>query len=48
MKLKRPILVASGINDLECFPYIADPFSVVVSKKDKVKKVSCIRSDDVG
>jgi hypothetical protein len=48
MKLARPFLTASGINKLEHLAHFADPFSVVVSKKDKVKKVSSRGGDDVG
>jgi hypothetical protein len=47
MNLLRPFLTASGSNTLQYLAYFADPFSVVVSKKDKVKKVSSREGDDV-
>jgi hypothetical protein len=47
MRLAKPLMAASGINVLQQLPCFADPFSVVVSKKDKIKKVSSRGGDDV-
>ena len=47
MELARALLVSSVINKLEYPLYFADPFSVVVSRKDKRKEVSSRGGDDV-
>jgi len=47
MRLAKPLLTAFGIDIPKQLAYFTDPFSVVVSKKDKIKKVSTRESDDV-